>query len=301
MSIQSPTTHPTYGEIWEHGLGRYWKFLQSTRETDLDVLADSGMQISNLTGWAWMDHMFRTWMLPGTQVGICGRDTLLLTGFLQALFMRYWLCPHPTPLPLGEVPRVAWINTSLREYHFCDPWVRGLALIQSPEAWVGNSEKAQSDSLALAVESLKKVPLFPVHQPLIRPVDLIEEATAAATELGANTLVVDGLPVLQAGGWSSLWDPRTGEYQEAIQHITRTLNMRVIRLLPDPFYQPGPCGHRLAHERTHILEMFLLSLLSIQPREDGEEGVQVDIMTNPYYPIEGTKLAWREALHTNKN
>lgn len=77
--------------------------------------------------------------------------------------------------------------------------------------------------------------------------------------------------------------------------------MRVIRLLPDPFYQPGPCGHRLAHERTRILEMFLLSFLSIQPREDGESGVQVDIMTNPYYPIEGTKLAWREALSTTKN
>lgn len=160
MSIQTHTNHPTYGEIWEHGLGRYWKFYQSTRETDLDVLADSGMQTSNLTGWAWMDHMFQTWMLPGAQVGICGRDTLLLSGFLQALFLRYWLSSHPSPLPLGDVPRVVWINTALREYNFCDPWVRGLARIQSPEAWASNSERAQSDSLALAVESLRKVPCF---------------------------------------------------------------------------------------------------------------------------------------------
>jgi hypothetical protein len=282
-----------FGDVWNRELTSYLDYLG-----DECQLQEGGSAISHADepeGWMWMDSRFRTWMASG-RVGIFGTDIAYLSKFLRTLLMRSWLGSSTCPLTPDEVPRVAWVNTAQTEIDFCASWVNHLARLQSPQSWVVGAEAYRADALIFAVESLRKVPFFPIHRPGIRPVDLIVEATDAATEHHTNTLVVDGFPDSSKGGRSRLLDMGAGEFHEALLYISRTYGTRIILLLPDPTIRSGGIGYREAFGVTENLGMCLTQVLDVRLLRNGDEGVQVTTLADLCRPTSGTKLPWQEAL-----
>lgn len=185
----------------------------------------------------------------------------------------------------------------MTQIDYCASWVHGLSRLQSPRAWTGGKEDARADALALAVGTLKDVPLFPIHRPGIRPVDLLVEAADAATELRVNTLVVDGFPDASKDGASSLLDPWAGEFNEALLYVSRVFHTRVILLFPD---QAQSTRYRETFGWTENLGMCLSHVLDVRPLGDGVAGVRVETLADRYRPTSGTNLIWQEALGNKK-